>query len=98
MIKPVVFRLAAQREFDQAIEWYEARWPGLGHDFLAEITHAVELIAESPARYPIVHRDLRCIRVRRFPYSVFFREETKRLVVLAVFHARRAPVRWQERA
>jgi len=42
--------------------------------------------------------DVRCVRVRRFPYSVFFRAESRRIVVLAVFHARRDPSVWQQRA
>jgi hypothetical protein len=38
------------------------------------------------------------VRVRRFPYSVFFLPEPLRLVVFAVFHARRNPLVWQRRA
>jgi plasmid stabilization system protein ParE len=36
--------------------------------------------------------------VRRFPYSVFYRVEADRIVVLAVFHGRRNPRIWQARA
>ena|SRR5229473_801088 len=98
MTLAVVFRHAARREFDEAALWYEERRPGLGVQFVLEINHAVYLAAENPERFPIMHRDVRCVRARRFPYSLFFRAESRRIVVLAVFHARRDPSIWQQRA
>ena len=97
MTLAVVFRHAARREFDEAALWYEQRRPGLGAEFVAEINHAVYLAADSPERFPVMHRDVRCVRVRRFPYSVFFHVESLRIVVLSVFHARRDPSVWQQR-
>jgi plasmid stabilization system protein ParE len=98
MIRAVVLRRAARREFDDAALWYEERRVGLGAEFVAEIERALGLVAENPARFPIMHRDIRCVRARRFPYSVFFRVEATRVVVLAVFHARRDPIIWRGRA
>lgn len=97
MTLAVVFRNAARREFEEAALWYEERRPGLGLEFTGEIDRAVYLAAENPERFPIMHRDIRCVRARRFPYSVFFRIESRRIVVLAVFHARRDPSVWKQR-
>ncbi|MBI4293889.1 MAG: type II toxin-antitoxin system RelE/ParE family toxin [Betaproteobacteria bacterium] len=93
----VVFRHAAREEFDAAALWYEGRQPGLGAQFVAEIDHAVELASNHPERFPVKHGDIRCVHARRFPYSVFFRPEAERIVVLAVFHARRDPTIWKVR-
>ena len=93
----VVFRRPARREFDEAALWYEQRHSGLGADFTAEVERAVMFLTEHPQRLPVMHRDVRCARVRRFPYSVFFRIESTRIIVLAVFHARRNPIVWQRR-
>src|SRR5687768_5130801 len=98
MTYKVVFRRAAQREFADAALWYEERRGGLGAEFASEVNRAIESAAQNPTRFPIMHRDVRCIRAQRFPYSVFFRVEAARLVVLAVFHARRNPLIWQARA
>jgi hypothetical protein len=49
------------------------------------------LLLENPQRFPIIHREIRCVRARRFPYSVFFRAEALRIAVLAVSPARRDP-------
>ena len=54
---------------------------GLGAEFASEVNRAIESAAQNPTRFPIMHRDVRCIRARRFPYSVFFRVEAARLVV-----------------
>ena len=97
MTLAVVFRRAAQHEFDEAALWYEQRRSGLGTQFVSEISRAIELAREHPQRFPVIHREARCIRARRFPYSVFFLAERRRIVVLAVFHARRDPGVLQQR-
>ena len=97
MTRRVVFRRAARRELEEAALWYEERRSGLGAEFTAEVERSIELLAEHPQRLPVMHREVRCARVRRFPYSVFFRVESMRIVVLAVFHARRNPAVWRRR-
>jgi plasmid stabilization system protein ParE len=94
----VVFRRPARDEFQEAALWYEAQRSGLGAAFRAAIDQAISGIIENPRRFPRVLGDVRCARVSRFPYSVFFLIESTRLVVLAVFHARRDPADWQSRA
>ena len=98
MTLKVVFRRAARAEFYSAALWYEERQYGLGSQFTSEIDHAVALASAQPDRYPVKHGEIRSVHVRRFPYSVYFRAESDRIVVLAVFHARRDPVVWQTRA
>lgn len=93
-----VFRRAARRELDDAALWYERHQAGLGVQFVDEVNHAIGLAAEHPQRYPIMRSNVRCVRVRRFPYSVFYQIKTDRIIVLAVFHARRDPAAWRERA
>jgi plasmid stabilization system protein ParE len=85
MTLPVALRRAARREFDEATLWYEERRAGLGSQFVSEINYAIELVLENPQRFPVMHHEIRCVRARRFPYSVFFRVEAQRIVVLAVF-------------
>ena len=98
MTLKVVFRRAARAEFDGAAMWYEERQPGLGMQFTFEIDRAVDLAARNPERFPLKHGEIRCVQARRFPYSVFYCVEADRIVVLAVFHARRDPLIWQTRA
>ena len=94
----VSFGRAARAEFIEAAAWYEARHPNLGVEFIAEIDRCVALAAEQPQRFAIVHSGIRRVVAERFPYSVYYQAETRRIVVLAVFHVSRNPSIWQRRA
>jgi toxin ParE1/3/4 len=94
----VVYRRAAQEEFQDAAVWYEQQRAGLGEEFLREIEIAVETAAGSPKRYQIVFGDVRRTMARRFPYCIYFRERRESLIVLAVFHGKRDPQIWKRRA
>ena len=98
MTLKVVFRRAAQAEFDAAALRYDMQQPGLGAQFVSEIERAVDLAASYPERFAIRHAEIRRAPARRFPYSVFYRVESERIVVLAIFHARRDPTIWSTRA
>lgn len=79
MTLKVVFRPAARAEIDGAALWYEDRQPGLGAQFVSEVDHAVELASRYPERFPIKHREIRCVQARRFPYSVFYRPQADQI-------------------
>jgi len=98
MTLPVTFRRAARAEFIEAAAWYEAQRPGLAAEFIAEIERCVALAADQPQLYAVVRNGMRRVTAERFPYSVYFRAEARRVVVLAVFHGSRDPSIWQHRA
>jgi plasmid stabilization system protein ParE len=93
----LIIRPEAEAELSETYNWYENRAPGLGSEFLLAVDALLNSIARNPQQYPIVHKTIRRALTRRFPYQVFFVLEEKRVVVVAVFHARRNPRRWQER-
>ena len=43
---------------------------GSGGEFVAEIEQALLQACEMPQRFPKMLADVRCVRVRRFPYSI----------------------------
>lgn len=96
--RPVVFGRAAQREFLEARAWYDERRVGLGAEFQESVEAALQRIMQEPFAQPPIYREVRRVFIRRFPYGVFYVVEADRLVVLAVFHARRDPRAWQGRA
>jgi plasmid stabilization system protein ParE len=92
------FRLAARREFEDAASNYEAARQGLGRRFVEAVDESIYLASEAPQRYRFELRDVQRIRVKHFPYTVYFRVRASQFVVLAVFHFRRDPAVWRERA
>lgn len=98
MTLAVTFRLAARAEFVAAATRYEAHRRNLGAEFIAEIERCVALAAEQPQMYAMVHKNTRRVTARRFPFNIYFQTESRRIVILAVFHASRDPAIWQGRA
>jgi hypothetical protein len=64
---PITIRHAAQAEYDEAVDWYEQRRPGLGADFARRVKDQLDRIAATPLMHGIVHRDVRKAVVNKFP-------------------------------
>ena len=97
MSPAVQLREEADRDLAAAASWYEQQQVGLGHKFLDEALSALQLIAEQPLIYPIIHRKTRRTLMHRFPFGIFYRVEESHIVVLAVLHGSRHPYKWQIR-
>lgn len=95
---PIVLRDEAEAEFDEAFDWYDAKRPGLGLEFVAEVQNEFDRIAANPLLHQVAFADIRKGVLRRFPYCVFYRPHQDRVEVIAVFHSSRSPSIWQGRA
>ena len=87
----------AEAEIKEAYQWYEKRSECLGNDFLLCMEEALTKILRNPGVHPVVHREIHRALIRRFPYGVFYQMKEDKIIVLAVFHARRDPKRWKSR-
>ncbi|HKZ74554.1 MAG TPA: type II toxin-antitoxin system RelE/ParE family toxin, partial [Steroidobacteraceae bacterium] len=81
----VEFLPAADREFREATRYYEARAPGLGHEFIAELEHMRSILDS-------MHRSL---VLRRFPFALIYRIDPTAVRIVAVAHKRRKPGYWR---
>jgi toxin ParE1/3/4 len=75
----VSFRHSARAEFIEAAAWYESERQNLGVEFIAEIERCVATAAERPMAYTAVHKDVRRVIAKRFPFSVYFRASHVRI-------------------
>ena len=55
----LVLRRVAQREVDEAADWYDRQQAGLGSEFIEEVNRVFDQIQAGPERYPLVHEDIR---------------------------------------
>jgi toxin ParE1/3/4 len=94
---PVRLREEAEEDLADASLWYEQQQSGLGSDFLDSMLSLCQLISERPLLYPVVHRNVRRALMSRFPFGVYYRTESSHLVIVAVMHASRHPLRWKNR-
>lgn len=97
MSLPIVFRHIAREEMDEAIECYDSQKAYFGIEFASEIETFLTRIADTPEQFSNVRGDVRRAVFRRFPYTIHFLIESNRIVVLAVFHAKRNPKRLEDR-
>ncbi|MEQ9234816.1 type II toxin-antitoxin system RelE/ParE family toxin [Coleofasciculus sp. E2-BRE-01] len=93
----LVFRPEVREELNDAYRWYESQKRGLGDEFLDCVDEMLNRICLIPESYAIVYRDVRRAVVRRFPYAVYYRIVSSRVIVTAIFHSRRDPKSWQAR-
>ncbi|UBF23635.1 type II toxin-antitoxin system RelE/ParE family toxin [Kovacikia minuta CCNUW1] len=93
----LVFRPELRKELDEIYSWYESQELGLGDDFLEQIDEALDRICQIPESSPAVYRDVRRAVIRRFPYIIYYRIVSSRVIVTAVFHGRRNSKVWQAR-
>ncbi|MDZ4289927.1 MAG: type II toxin-antitoxin system RelE/ParE family toxin [Prosthecobacter sp.] len=87
----------AQREFLDAISYYEDARGGLGRRFKDEVDRSVLWIADHPELYRLRPSAYRRINIRVFPYYIPYVVREQTLWVLAVAHGSRKPLYWISR-
>ena len=97
MSLPVVLTPLAEADFDAAFAWYEHQQLGLGQRFTDRVRETLRRIGGSPKLHPVVKAGYRKALVKQFPYAIFYREESNRILVISVFHGSRDPAVWQTR-
>jgi plasmid stabilization system protein ParE len=94
----VEFHPEARREYLEALQWYIERSERVARRFQEEVGRCVELIAADPSRWPVLEGQVRWVRLRRFPFSLYYETTGPESVqVLAVAHGARKPGYWRSR-
>lgn len=93
----LVFRPEVRDELDEAYSWYENQQAGLGDEFLECVDEILNRICQMPESYAVVYSDIRRAVLQRFPYAIYYRIVSSRIIVIAIFHGRRNPKTWQKR-
>ena len=88
---------ASDADIEAAFNWYETEQPGLGFEFLDEISAAYERILTGPQKYAVLRSEIRRTPLRRFPYGIYFAVEGDEIFIIAVLHTARDPEEWQYR-
>ena len=74
-----------------ARDWYDARAPGLGEEFLRMVYAAFSELVDYPNKNEVVHARFRRVLLRRFPYSVYYGVSQSAVTVYGIFHTARDP-------
>lgn len=88
---------AAAAEIEDADAWYHAQNPRAAEAYRAELGRVIEAVRRDPERWPRLAAGLRRQPLRWFPFSLVYRAEPDRILVIAVAHHRRKPGYWRAR-
>lgn len=91
------FRPEVLSDMREASDWYDEKAPGLGEEFLQECDRSFHRLAERPQQGSALPKEIRAVRLHRFPYVVYYRIESKAVVVFAVLFGGRDPSVWRSR-
>ena len=97
MTLAVVFHERAESEMNEAAAYYASARIGIGEAFLAEVKHAVDVLAASPLAGRAGDGEVRRRLVGRFPYCIVYRTVDDHLRILAIGHQKRRPCHWRGR-
>jgi plasmid stabilization system protein ParE len=87
----------ALQEAEAAARWYAERSGSAAVGFADEIDPAIAAIEPNPDAWPTYDHGIRRYLLHRYPYSVVYRIEPARILIVAVAHARRRPGYWTSR-
>ena len=93
-MKRIEFHPQAEIEFARDAEFYRERGERLSAEFTAGVESALKFVRLNPDAGTPRGTEVRGWLVRRFPYTVIYREEEDRLFVLAIAPHRRHPGYW----
>lgn len=97
MNRRVVFHPEAEYELHDAINYYDAESPGLGHALLEDLERAIAQIVQYPESSPLVSRSVRRKPLRRFPHNVMYLVLPGAIRILSFAHQKRRPFYWRDR-
>lgn len=97
MAREVEYLDAAIEEAEAAAAWYAERSAPAAAAFADEIDTAQAAIETHPEAWPPYDHGTRRYLLRRYPFSVVYRIEPARILIVAVAHAHRRPGYWKSR-
>ncbi|QQR81868.1 MAG: type II toxin-antitoxin system RelE/ParE family toxin [Deltaproteobacteria bacterium] len=87
----------AEEDVRDIFQWHEIKLTGLGYRFIFSLEAAFASIERVPLGFRKIHKNIRRVLLKRFPYGVFYVVEKEQLVVVAVIHHKRNPTLWKKR-
>lgn len=91
----IVIKPKAEHEMLAAAEWYEARRPLLGFEFMEQVDLVFERIQENPRQFRFYEDSVRIAHLHRFPFGVFYEDEHDTAFVISVMRLSRREDRWK---
>jgi toxin ParE1/3/4 len=97
-LKRITYNLEARAEADAAAAFYFQCNSATAAKFLDELAFVIEEIRYGPQRWPFeIGTQIQRLHFRRFPFTVYYRNDLHEIYILAVAHTSRRPGYWKKR-
>ncbi len=93
----ILFHFEAEKEFLDAINYYNERSKGLGLEFAKEVYSTIERIKAFPNAWSKLSKNTRRCLLNRFPYGIVYSIKDDEIIILAVMQLNRKPDYWKNR-
>lgn len=98
MFKTLILTPQAEKDLDDAHDWYENQGPGLGKEFARCVDVKITSLRRAPQQHQVVYKSkIRRALVNRFPFSIYFVEQKDVISIFAILHQHRNPETWRSR-
>ena len=87
----------ADKELDDAINYYNEEIPGLGEVFYEEFIRAADLVSLFPSAWRKVGDNTRRAKIKKFPYLILYVVEKDCILITCVAHQHRDPRYYNQR-
>jgi len=81
-------------DLQENIDWYNQKQNGLGSRFFKAVKEQIARIRKSPYTIAVRYEDVRCAKVKGFPFLVHFKifQDLNIIKVIAIFSTHRDPI------
>jgi len=93
----VRFLEIAQKELDDAFEYYEYQQADLGYKFVQEVYRAIGLIKSYPLAWSPSSKNTRRCLLKFYPYGIIYQKRDDLVLIVAVANLHRNPDYWAKR-
>lgn len=98
MFKTLILTPQAEKDLDDAYDWYEGQDSGLGKEFARCVDVKITSLLRAPQQHQVVYKSkIRRALVNRFPFSIYFVDQKDVISVFAILHQHRNPEAWKSR-
>lgn len=87
----------ADEEVEETIAYLSERTLHQATRFADHLHDAFSNIRSHPERHHFIHREFRRCHLKRFPFSIIYRQQHREIFVIALMHDKRHPDYWKHR-
>jgi hypothetical protein len=89
----VIFSRFADKDLEDATQWYESQKHLLGWEFRDDVSNCIDKIMDDRVEYQTLSENLQKVKLSRFPFDIYYSKniQQSQILILALFHFKRNP-------